>query len=446
MMTRDTRLLRLACLMCVLLPCAEGRAADVVLKTTRLGFEKISIRVMGFGNAVNRAENHTITGESLVGVLEDDLRRTQLFEVVEQDAEPPDMTEADCENKAPLDAVGKSTAAVVTWGRLGLQNGKVIMEVCAHDGGEKTIALGRRYHGTPPNTRHLMRRMVHRWADELVKHYTSETGVASTRIIYVAGQRGENGAVHLMDYDGYRPQPITSPRAMALMPTWLPDQQSVVYTTYQRNNQSIVQLDLYSRAVRTLVSPGVLNITPALSHDGQLVAYASANRGRSDIFTVDMKTKQTRRLTRGGGADLSPTWSPDGRAMAFVSDRGGGPQIYVMNADGSNVRRLTSNGSYNAAPAWSPQGNWIAYVCRGRGSGFRLCRISRDGQRRVRITRGARWAMEDSPSWAPDGRHLVFSARKGAQSHLYMINVDGTGREQLTTGMLHHSSPDWSPS
>ena len=155
--------------------------------------------------------------------------------------------------------------------------------------------------------------------------------------------------------------------------------------------------------------------------------------------------KRQVKLTFHKSADLSPTWSPNGREIAFTSDRGGRPQIYVMSADGSNVRRLTFEGEYNAAPAWSPRGNWIVYVCKLPDQGFKLCRITPDGQKRVQITSGRKKEMDDSPSWAPDGRHLVFSSTRGGTSHIYMVNMDGTGLEKLTSGGMHHSSPSWSP-
>jgi len=117
--------------------------------------------------------------------------------------------------------------------------------------------------------------------------------------------------------------------------------------------------------------------------------------------------------------------------------------VYTMNVDGSNVRRLTYEGDYNAAPAWSPRGDWIAYVCRIPREGFKLCRITTDGRQVVQMTKGQ--SIDDSPSWAPNGRHLVFSSLRRGKSHIYMITSDGTGLKRLTSGGTHYSSPAWSP-
>ena len=424
-----------------LFPFVNLYAADVFLETSRSEFQKIPIWVMGFHDG----NSQTRIGKQLHDVLKADLRRTQVFEVLGEPPDVPAFEHAHCQGDVPKAKAKASGATVTTWGRIGKKNGELVMDVCAYDGGEDDFALGRQYTGSPITMR-LLRTMVHRWTNALVSHYTGDPGIALTKIVYVSrSQTGGRGNLYVMDYDGYGPKLVTSNREMSIMPTWSPDRRSVLYTTYRGNNQEIRQLDLKLKTPRTLVSPESLNMTPAFAPGGQLLAYASANQGNSDIFTLNVGTKETVQLTAHRSADLSPTWSPDGRKLAFTSDRGGRPQIYIMRRDGSRVRRLTFEGKYNAAPAWSPRGDWIAYVCYVRKMGFKLCRISPDGGRRVQITKGPPREIDDSPSWAPDGRHLVFSSTRGRRSHIYMITINGTELEQLTKGTKHHSSPAWSP-
>jgi len=452
-MTHSTRFLLLGVFVAVgLFPCVDLQAADdVFLETRRSEFQKIPIWLMGFHDG----NSQTRIGAQLHDVLKADLTRTQVFEVLEDPPDVPAFEHAHCQDDVPRAKARASGATVTTWGRIGKKRGRVVMDVCAYDGGENDLALGRHYTGTgKPITMTLLRTMVHRWANALVSHYTGDSGIALTKIVYVSrNHAGGPGDVYVMDYDGYGPKRVTNNRAMSLMPTWSPDRRSLLYTTYRRNNQEIVQLNLASGTQRILVPPDrSLNMTPAFAPGGQLLAYASANQGNSDIFALNVGTKETVQLTAHPGADLSPTWSPDGRKLAFTSDRGGRPQIYIMRRDGSRVRRLTFEGKDNAAPAWSPRGDWIAYVCAVRRMGFKLCRISPDGTRRVQITKGPRGEIDDSPSWAPDGRHLVFSSTRGGRSHIFMIAIDGTGLEQLTEdpkdaqGAKHYSSPAWSPS
>ncbi|MEK7268338.1 MAG: hypothetical protein AAB093_02945, partial [Nitrospirota bacterium] len=309
----------------------------------------------------------------------------------------------------------------------------------AYDVGSAEAVIGKRYVGAPPT----LRLMVHRLADELVFQYTGEPGIARTKIAYVSEQRGGR-ELFVMDYDGYAPRQVTADGFLNMTPRWSPDRRSLVFTAYRnRRSQTIDMIELATGKRRALVALAGLNITPALSPDGNYVAFATSQDGNAEIYVLDTRTNALQRLTFHTAGDLSPFWSPAGRELAFTSDRGGGPQIYVMNADGSNVRRLTFEGDYNAAPAWSPRGDWIAYVCRTQERQFKLCLISPDGQKRLQITSGP--GLDDSPSWSPDGRHLVFSSTVNGQSHIFLINRDGTEQERLTSGGTHHSSPCWSP-
>ena len=454
MMKNATHLMVLVCfLVSPFAVHAEDEKAEVFLETHRSEFQKIPIWIMGFAGSEAPQGDDAGIGKQVDAILQADLRRTHVFKVMKRATDTLPLSKAGCQAKAPIVKAKASTAPVVTWGRIGRKDGKLLLEACAYDGGETDlIAIGKRYAGAPITVR-LLRSMVHRWADALVSHYTGDPGIARTKIIYVSEDKAGRRHLYQMDYDGFAPRRVTADPILSLMPSWSPDRRAVVYTTYHGNNQEIVRLELDkglgNRNRRILVPSQTLNITPAVSPNGRLLAYASAKdsarKGNSDIFLMNLSTETKTQLTKRASAELSPAWSPDGRELAFTSDQTGRPQIYIMRADGKKVRRLTFDGRYNAAPAWSPRGDWIAYVCRLPGYGLKLCRISVDGKRRVQITSGPSGEIDDSPSWAPDGRHLVFSSTRGGRSHIYMIQYDGTGLEQLTKGGIHHSSPAWSP-
>ena len=454
MMKNATHLMVLVCfLVSPFAVHAEDEKAEVFLETHRSEFQKIPIWIMGFAGSEAPQGDDAGIGKQVDAILQADLRRTHVFKVMKRATDTLPLSKAGCQAKAPIVKAKASTAPVVTWGRIGRKDGKLLLEACAYDGGETDlIAIGKRYAGAPITVRRL-RSMVHRWADALVAHYTGDPGIARTKIIYVSEDKAGRRHLYQMDYDGFGPRRVTADPILSLMPSWSPDRRAVVYTTYHGNNQEIVRLELDkglgNRNRRILVPSQTLNITPAVSPNGRLLAYASAKdsarKGNSDIFLMNLSTEKKTQLTKRASAELSPAWSPDGRELAFTSDQTGRPQIYIMRADGKKVRRLTFDGHYNAAPAWSPRGDWIAYVCRLPGYGLKLCRISVDGKRRVQITSGSSSEIDDSPSWAPDGRHLVFSSTRGGRSHIYMIQYDGTGLEQLTKGGIHHSSPAWSP-
>ena len=424
----------------------QTSAEEALLEATRPDTQKIPIHILDFRN-VDAAKKLALNRhDDVVRVLKADLTRSQVFFVVDRPPTKGEFSENKCVGLSPVDGNGQQGAILSTWGRLGLggskSNGKgLIFDACADDTGQQDYLFGKRYFSIK-KTEPLLRLMTHRWADELVYRYTGEQGIARTKIAYVA-EEGLGKELFVMDYDGYGPQQVTADGYLNLMPTWATDRRSLVFTAYRQRKQQIIQRELATGKETILVPSASLNITPSFSQDGKSLVFSSARKGNSDIYKLDVQTNAITRLTSHRSADLSPSWSPDGTKLAFTSDRGGRPQVYTMNADGSNVRRLTYEGDYNAAPVWSPQGDWIAYVCRIPGQYFKLCRITPDGRQVFQITKGR--TIDDSPSWSPNGRHVVFSSLRRGKSQIYLINSDGTGLEPLTSGAIQHSSPSWSP-
>lgn len=419
---------------------------DAVLEATRSEFQKIPIWVMDFPTVKQDTALSENAPQAVVTVLKADLQRSQIFSVADIPGTQGEFQENKCVGLPASQGPQYQKVTVSTWGRLGVGGTAsgvqgLIFDACAFDPGHQDVLTGKRYFSLK-TTDALIRLMAHRWADELVYRYTGEQGIARTKIAFV-GEKGNGRELFVMDYDGYDPQQVTADGYLNLMPAWSPDRKSLVYTAYRDRKQQIMRRELATGKEEVLVSPASLNITPSFSPNGKLLTYSAAQEGNSDIFQLELDTRTVKQVTFDGSADLSPSWSPDGRKLAFTSDRGGRPQIYLMDADGSNVHRLTYDGDYNAAPAWSPKGDWIVYVCRVPSEGFKLCRISPNGERRGQITTGQ--SIDDSPSWAPNGRHLVFSSIRRGESQLYIITVDGKGLEKISTMGSHLSSPSWSP-
>lgn len=423
----------------------ESGAADVFLEATRPDFQRIPLGIAAIENVggSESPEGRVKLGTRIEEVLKADVRRSLVFALVDLGSLGIKVAQLGAEPDASFKQAAESGVSVIVWGKAGIKNGSkdadLSMDGYVYDTGSNEIVGGKRYVGSTS----VARLMAHRFADELVFRYTGEPGIARTKIAYVS-ELGTARELFVMDYDGYEPHQLTADGFLNLMPRWSPDRRFLVFTTYRnRNRQDIDMIELATGKRWTLVAQGGLNITPALSPDGNALAYASSHEGNAELYRLDTRTKAVQRLTTNAAGDLSPSWSPSGREIAFTSDRGGGPQIFLMSADGSNVRRLTFDGDYNAAPAWSPRGNWIAYVCRTPKKEYKLCVITPDGQKHLQLTTGL--GVDDSPSWSPDGRHLVFSSTVDGKSQIYMMNADGKDLERITFTGTHNSAPSWSP-
>ena len=173
---------------------------------------------------------------------------------------------------------------------------------------------------------------------------------------------------------------------------------------------------------------------PSWAPDGQQVAV-------SDGWTIVNSTirvwsrragRLLRPVTAPGAArtDSEAAWSPDGRTIAFVrravnsNVELGPPTIFLVRPDGRGQRHLTRG----ASPSWSPDGRHLVFAW---GSG--IYRIRDDGEARTRIARGlgGRGSVL-CPRWSPDGRKILFATRRGGSSGgIWTMDVDGSDRVRV---------------
>jgi TolB protein len=185
-----------------------------------------------------------------------------------------------------------------------------------------------------------------------------------------------------------------------------------------------------------------------------------------DIFRVNADGSNLRRLTSTPGYDAEATVAKDGR-IVFTSVRDGDMDIYSMNADGGDVRRLTNRSGPDGGPFFSPDGTKIVWRGRAIAAGaeldtyFSLLKqgiwrptsleiftMNRDGSNVRQITNtgvGANWA----PFFTPDGTKIIYGSNaknpRGNNFDLFLINVDGTGLEQVTYYEGFDGFPMFSP-
>ena len=285
-----------------------------------------------------------------------------------------------------------------------------------------------------------LRRLVHRFADDIILQLTGESGVSQTQIAYVS-KAAKSSELWVVDIDGHGARALTAFKAPITSPTWSPNRADVAFSSLRGAGWNIYAVPLRGGAARQLTRAGTLNIAPAWAPDGGEVAYVSNKDGNSEIYLARADGSAPRRLTSNRGIDTSPAWAAHGQQIAFASDRGGSVQVYVMDRDGGNQRRLITGFSYSDSPDWSPRGDRIAFVVR-TGGGFDLYIANADGSNpRAVVTGGA----NENPRWSPDGRQIVFSSNRGGGRGLWITDLRGRSIRRLAVPGAVAANPAWSP-
>jgi len=175
------------------------------------------------------------------------------------------------------------------------------------------------------------------------------------------------------------------------------------------------------------------------------------NIGR-DIYRSDVSGSNIERLTTHTSiGDDQPSLSPGGTRIAFVRFIGtlgagsSAAQLWVMDADGSNATHLgTDSIEWVQSPSWSPDGTHLVFIRDGR-----IVMMTADGRSEENLTTGSTQAITHAwePRWSPDGSAISYSTDIG---HVLGIRIVDLRTRQshdivLPGDSLHMGSPTWAP-
>ncbi|MDD5697507.1 MAG: hypothetical protein PHH77_02725 [Victivallaceae bacterium] len=277
--------------------------------------------------------------------------------------------------------------------------------------------------------------------DALLKKLFKIQGICRTKIAFCADTGEKSKNIYLCDIDGAGLQRVTRSWNMCVEPEWMPDADSLLYTRYNRASTDIVQV-MPSRGISRIVAAYTgMNLGASPSPNGKYLALILSRDGQVDLYLKSLTGRSRRRLTADRAAEASPCWGPSGGSICYVSGSSGRPQLYVIPAGGGVPRHLPTLGEEAVTPAWSAD-NEIVYTAR-LGGHYAIATLDLNGRKPPKTVVSAAGDWE-SPSWAPDNRHIVCYRTYGGRAAVYLVDT-WTGRaRQLLRIKNNASMPCWS--
>jgi len=432
---------------CLLIPLLSTplSAQDWVKGGVGLAVQKIRIAVPDF-KATNQDPRNADLLKTFNDTLWNDLDNAGIFEMVSKSFYPLGQIGAPGDVKFESWSAAPPSAAMLVFGNLAAAGNNVTLQGWLYD--VKNIAspqvLGKQYSDVA--TTQAVRVIAHKFADEIIFRLGGGiNGIAETQIYYVSA-RGGHKEIWAMDYDGANQHAVTALGTISLSPHVSPDGSRLAFSAFTGAGWEI---RMYSFDLNRLVSfPrfGGTNLSPAWSPDGSKLAFSSSRSGDPELYVVDQSGANLHRITNSKGPDVSPAWNrKTGSQIAWVSGRTGLPQIYTMGSDGTNVQQYTDQG-YGVSPCWSPNGqflvfSWMRHYGPGAPGAQDLYLMDVVSKQWVQLTHDG--GRNDFPSWAPDGRHIVFQSNRSGSLQIWEMLADGSNQKQLTTSG-NNSEPDWS--
>ncbi|MEX0844317.1 MAG: S9 family peptidase, partial [Balneolaceae bacterium] len=184
---------------------------------------------------------------------------------------------------------------------------------------------------------------------------------------------------------------------------------------------------------------------PQISPDGNTIIYerhqfdVMTDKRFVNLWTISFSGEDHRPLTSGKTSYGNMVWSPSGDRIAYTSSEEGSTQIYIRWRDTGVSASITNLTDSPGDLSWSPDGSQLLFSKFVPGSPSRsLAKLPTPPE-------GAKWEKEaqviDKAVYRRDGSGYV----KDGYTHLFVISAEGGAPRQLTSGDYDYDSPSWAP-
>lgn len=398
--------------------------AQLQVEISGVGANQIPIAIAAFADEEQ-------SPQQISAIIKADLARSGQFRIIDTNQA---ISDAATINSAEWKSRGAD--ALVVGSVQKMADGRMEVRYKLHDT-IKNTALSSLNNAVVPQAARLS---AHKIADDIYQKLTGDKGIFSTRIAYVT-KRGREYLLEVADADGQNNLPALRSSEPIISPTWSPDGTKLAYVSFEQRKPIVFVQNLVTRQRTIIANYKGSNSAPAWSPDGNRMAVALTRDGLTQIYLVNADGSNLQRLTQTNGIDTEPRFSADGQSIYFTSDRSGGPQIYRMSINGGEAQRVTFGSNYNISPRPSPDGKSLAFISRRDGK-FQLYVLDLASGQEMHV---ADTNHDESPSFAPNSKYIMYATESGRRGTLGVVSVDGRVKQRLSPQAGEIREPTWGP-
>ncbi|MDN5874224.1 MAG: Tol-Pal system beta propeller repeat protein TolB [Sinobacteraceae bacterium] len=179
-------------------------------------------------------------------------------------------------------------------------------------------------------------------------------------------------------------------------------------------NTDLYLLDLSSGDLRRLTHDAAIDTEPSWMPDGETIVFTSDRGGSPQIYAWHLDDGSVERLSWNGSYNTRAVVAPDGQSLAMVHREGGALSIAVLDLNSGNMKVFT-DGPLDRSPSFAPNGALILYDALADNGGRVLATVSVDS--RVREELSGTTGGLSQPAWGPFPPHpAVLAVPPGTQA------------------------------
>jgi Tol biopolymer transport system component len=261
-------------------------------------------------------------------------------------------------------------------------------------------------------------------------------------LIAFLSNRGGAEDLYVIGADGTGEKQLTHSPDEETGIQWTADGKQIIYSVFKDDSSRIFAIRPDGTHQRELGR--VPGRSPMLAPNGKRVVFMAGTWTATKLMVSGLDGAKAVQINDGTSIAWNNHWSPDGKRIAFTSrpEPGGEVAVFVANADGTGRRQVTHIAPEEGGaqwPVWSPDGRLLAVQVNSRvtkGSA-QIWIVDVDSGDARKLGANAPY-LDETPSWFPDGMRVAFQSNRAGQMDVWVMNVDGSGKRQVTGVASQH--------
>lgn len=168
----------------------------------------------------------------------------------------------------------------------------------------------------------------------------------------------------------------------------------------------------------------------------------NSKKGEKEIWVMDFNGRNPEPLVQNGDTNLSPEWTLDGRSIVFTRITTLHAHLWRSDLNGK-AKQITNFGGNALSPSMLPNGKEML-VSLSKDGNAEIYVIDLNGKVKKQLTKNS--VIDLGPSASPDGKKMCYSSGNYGDLHLFVMDLASGKKDRRTRVGKYNDTCAWHPS